>query len=292
MAELVELAEEVRDEERTFQGHFWRLEAQLEDGDIPGVRTELAAAARSAEELKQPAQLWYVAVTEALLALLEGDFVEAEALIARAHGLGKRAQSWEAEAYHRLQLYALRGAQGRLGEVEGVIARSLDEYPRYPVFRCVLASLYCELGRRDEGALVFEDLAADEFAALPRDEEWLFGMTLLASVCEALGDERRAAFLYEALLPYGDRNALSVPEHAAGSVSRSLGVLAAAMGRRDDATRHFEDALAMNARMGARPWVARTQHDYGRMLRPHDPERARAILGRAADAYRALGMTA
>jgi tetratricopeptide (TPR) repeat protein len=256
------------------------------------VRTELAAAALSAEELKQPAQLWYVAVTEALLALLEGRFAEAERLIERALGLGQRAQSWEALAYHRLQLYALRSAQGRLDEVEEVIARSLDEYPRYAVFRCVLASVYFELGRREEAVSVFEELATNDFASLPRDEEWLFGMTLLAPVCEALGDERRAAFLYEALAPYGDRNALSVPEHAAGSVSRSLGVLAAAIGRRDDAARHFEDALAMNARMGARPWVARTQHDYGRMLLAHDPERGRELLERAADAYRALGMTA
>ena len=294
--ELARLAAEADDEERTFQGHFWRLESLLELGDLPSVRTELRAAARSAEELKQPAQLWYVAVTEALLALLEGSFVEAERRIEKALGLGQEAQSWEALAYYRLQLYSLRSAQGRLDEFESTIQRSVDEYPRYPVFRCVLAALYRELDLRAQAASVFEELAAEDFAAVPRDEEWLFGMTLLAPVAEFLGDERRSARLYELLAPYGNRNVVSVPDVAAGSVSRSLGVLAGATGRWDEATRHFEDALAMNARMDARPWVARTQHDHARMLltrnAPGDDESADALLSRALDGYRALGMTA
>jgi tetratricopeptide (TPR) repeat protein len=120
-------------------------------------------------------------------------------------------------------------------------------------------------------------------------------MTILASVCEFLGDEPRAARVYELLAPFGDRNALSVPDVAAGSVSRSLGVLAAATRRWEPAIRHFEDALAMNARMDARPWLARTRHDYGRALlaraAPGDRDHARELLAQARDAYHELGMT-
>jgi hypothetical protein len=118
VAELAALLDEAGDEERAFQGHFWRLEAALEVGDLADVRAELEPAARIAQRLKQPAQLWYVAVTEALLALLEGSFGEAEGLIERALGLGQRAQSWEALAYYRMQMYALRSAQGRVDELE------------------------------------------------------------------------------------------------------------------------------------------------------------------------------
>ncbi len=295
VAELAELAGEVGDDERAFQGHFWRLEAALELGDLPSVRTELAAAERTAEELKQPAQLWYVGVTQALLALFQGRFADAEGLIERALGRGQRAQSWEALAYYRLQMFTLCSAQGRLDELEDPIRRSVDDYPGYPVLRCALAGLYCELHREAECAAVLRDLAADDFAALPRDEEWLFGMTILASVCEFLGDEPRAARVYELLAPFGDRNALSVPDVAAGSVSRSLGVLAAATRRWEPAIRHFEDALAMNARMDARPWLARTRHDYGRALlaraAPGDRDHARELLAQARDAYHELGMT-
>ena len=47
--------------------------------------------------------------------------------------------------------------------------------------------------------------------------------------------------------------------------------------------------------MGARPWLARTHHDRGRMLlaagRPGDRERAHAALAAARALYEQLGMT-
>ncbi len=53
---------------------------------------------------------------------------------------------------------------------------------------------------------------------------------------------------------------------------------------------HFDDALAMNARADARPWVAQTQYDYARMLHevggPDNTERTLQLL---ADCRRAAG---
>ena len=50
----------------------------------------------------------------------------------------------------------------------------------------------------------------------------------------------------------------------------------------------------MNASMGARPWLARTQHDYAEMLLardgPVDRDRARVFLDDARAAYHELGM--
>jgi hypothetical protein len=46
--------------------------------------------------------------------------------------------------------------------------------------------------------------------------------------------------------------------------------------------------------MGARPWVAHTQHDYARMLlarsQSGDRARARDLLATALETYRELGM--
>ena len=36
--------------------------------------------------------------------------------------------------------------------------------------------------------------------------------------------------------------------------------------RCNEASRHFEEALAVNEQMGARPWLAHTQADYSRTL--------------------------
>ena len=48
-------------------------------------------------------------------------------------------------------------------------------------------------------ARAFQELAAHDFADLPRDGRWLFCMVYLSEVCEALGDAARAAILYRLL---------------------------------------------------------------------------------------------
>jgi DNA-binding NarL/FixJ family response regulator len=50
-----------------------------------------------------------------------------------------------------------------------------------------------------------------------------------------------------------------------GSVSLSLGVLAALLGK-EEAPLHFERAIAVNDRVGARPFAARSRFQYARYL--------------------------
>jgi tetratricopeptide (TPR) repeat protein len=45
-----------------------------------------------------------------------------------------------------------------------------------------------------------------------------------------------------------------------------LGLLATTLRRWDDAEAHFQEALAMNTRLGARPWFAHTGLGYAEML--------------------------
>src|SRR5262249_49125325 len=79
-----------------------------------------------------------------------------------------------------------------------------------------------------------------------------------------------------------------------GAVARHLGLLAATLGRRAEAARHFEDALAANARMGTAHMLAHTQLGYAELLLAGgdaaDRSRAVDLLNRALDAAQALGM--
>ncbi len=167
----------------------------------------------------------------------------------------------------RLQLFLLRREQGRLDEIEETIRRSVQEYPARPVFRCALVLLLCDLGREDEARTALEHLAVGAFTDIPVDNEWLFCMSFLADASERLGSADHAGTLYDLLRPHAGRNASNADEISLGDVSRSLGNAAAVLGRWEDAVRHFEAALDANARMDARPWLARTRHDYARMLR-------------------------
>jgi tetratricopeptide (TPR) repeat protein len=96
------------------------------------------------------------------------------------------------------------------------------------------------------------------------------------------------------LLPYRDRVAVAYVECSTGSVARHLGLLAETLGRRDDAERHFEDALELNERIGARSWLARTQLDYAGMLLARDGQgdaaRARQLLDRCIETAAEIGM--
>ncbi len=292
--EQLQVATEAGDLERAAEGHEHRLTSLVWLGDIPGAKAELAALAKLAEELRQPSQEWFVAVYGALLALLQGQLDEAEVLITRALGLGRRAQSWNAAVSYGLQLYLLRREQGRLEEIEHLIRHSVDAYPTYAIWQCVLAQMAAELGHSDEARDVLDALAPEGFAKLPFDEEWSVGVGLLTETTHILGDADHAPVLYELLLPYPDRVALSYPEISTGSVSRNLGLLAAVMEHWDDAERHFEQALEVNERIGARSWLAHTREDYARMLlardKPGDRERSRELIEAADLAYRELGM--
>jgi tetratricopeptide (TPR) repeat protein len=292
--ELVRVSREAGDKERELQGHHYLCLCLLERGDMGGVREELEAKARLAEELRQPAQLWYLEAVRATLATLQGAFPQAEQLVERTFILGQRAERAMAVIYRAIGLYMLRREQGRLHEVEDAIRRGIRDFPTYFVLRCALAQLCTEIEREAEAREIFEALSRGDFGRLARNDEWLFSMCLLAEVAEHIGDSGRAATLYELLLPFERRTAVAAPEGCTGSIARNLGILAMAMGRWDAAERHFDDAVRMNEGMGARPWAAHTRFAYGRMLlsRADDGQRARAItlLSEALGAARDLGM--
>jgi predicted ATPase len=293
--ELIQVALEAEDTERAVEGYMDHLDASIELGDLAAAHADLEAVTILAEELRQPAQRWLVAVHRPVLALLEGRFDAAETLIAEARAAGERAENWSATVNSALQLYILRREQGRVAEVEQLVLRAAADYPTYPIWRCVLANMLAELGSTAEAQAELDALAADGFGGLPFDEEWDVSLCLLAETAARLGDSGRAARLYELLLPYADRVAVSYPEISMGSVSRFLGILASTCRNYDDAARHFEDALALTESIGARPWLAHTLDDYGHLLlcrgQPGDAEQAHDLLDRARAGYSELDMS-
>jgi DNA-binding CsgD family transcriptional regulator len=196
-----------------------------------------------------------------------------------------------------MQMFALRREQGRLQELAPVIRHFVQQHGVASTWRPGLALIYCELGREREARVAFEQLAARDFADVPHDSLWLTCMAYLAEVCAFLGDAHRAATLYRLLLPYNGYTVVVGGSHVCyGAATRYLGMLATTMERWEDAAQHFEDALAMNARMGARPWLAHTQYQYAVMFlarnQPGDRDTAMALLDEALATARALGMRA
>lgn len=292
--ELLELADRCGDPERLAAARFGWLHCQFERGDLARVHRGLERLATLTAALGQPAQLWLVAACRATLALFEGRFVEAQTLIDEALELGVHAQHRDAVLSQRVQLFTLRWQLGGLAGIEDLLRDAARAYPARPMFQCMLAILYSDDGRSADARTLLEALAADDFAALPFTNDWLFSMGFLAEVAYGLGDLERAGAIYERLGPYAAHHANTTDYIGTGSVARPLGTLAAALGRYDEATNHFERALEHNTRMGARPWVAHTQREWARMLCARagsgDHELADQLSAQALTTFGELGM--
>ena len=294
-AELRRVAEQTGDPELELEGAGWTVVDLLELGDVQGADIQIAAASKLAEALHRPIWLWWTSLFRCVRAQIAGEFAEAERLAADTLAIGRHGQAENATHYYAQAMFNIRREQGRLDEVEGAVRGFIELYPALPAWRAALALLLVELGRPQEARVEFERLAEAGFGTLPRDANWLIAVTLLAEVCGALGDGARAGELYGLLEPYAGRNVI-VGRAATcnGSASRVLGILASVRREWDVAERHFADALAMHARMGARPWTARTQVAYAEMLlarrRRGDRATARELLADAVLLADALGM--
>ena len=293
--EIVALAEAAGDRERALQGYRWRIVDLMQLGDIPAADAAIARHTRLAEDLRQPLYLWRSAMWQAMRTLMAGRFDDGERLAQQALAIGQRAQDPNAFPFYAVHMFVLRADQGRLGEQEAILEDFVSRYPALPAWRCALAYTYAELDRPDAARREFEHLAATDFTGLPRDANWLVGVAFLSQVCASLADVPRAATLYGLLRPYAGHN-VTVGDAVAwyGAVAHFLGLLAAAMGRWQEAARHFADTLAAHTRVGARPWLARTQHAYATMLAargaPGDREQALDLATRALATARDLHM--
>jgi tetratricopeptide (TPR) repeat protein len=294
--EVVRLAQEAGDPGVALEGRAWKILALLELGDIEAADREIESYAGQSGEQRTPRNRWYLHLVRSGRAFLAGQFAEGERLAAEAAAVqGEAGEQANAFMFFCAQMFTVRREQGRLEELETTLIGLAAQFATLPIWRCSLAVFHCEVGNPEAARREFEQLAAHEFAALPHDANRPAALALLSEACSLLGDPSRAAVLYKLLLPYAERNiVVATSAICYGPAARYLGLLAATLGRWEDAARHFAGALAMSETMGARPWAAHTQHDYARMLlargAPGDQQKAGELLEHALATARELGM--
>jgi ATP/maltotriose-dependent transcriptional regulator MalT len=165
-----------------------------------------------------------------------------------------------------------------------------------PSYRCALALAALRAGRSDEAGRLLGALAASEGegALDPRDPNHALNLALLAEVAAGARDAAAAERLHAALAPRRGRY-LHVPNLlAVGCASHWLGLLEALRGEGDRALASFEEALAVEERMAARPRVAAVHAEIARCLRargaPGDRDAARRHEASAQRVARGCGI--
>jgi tetratricopeptide (TPR) repeat protein len=291
---LLRLAARGGDRAIAFRAHAARVWDHLELGAMAAAEDDLEACDRLARELRQPSYDGLVTVFRATRAIVRGRLVEAEGLagtiLATGRWLGRAV-----DAIFFLQIMTIRYLQGRIGELVDPLRAFVAMNPGVPAARCGLALAFISLGLASEARGEVEQVLAQSLIDMPRDVAFLPAMVQLSEACALIGEGGWMQTLYDVLLPYAAFCAVfGNGASFLGSVSHYLGLLARDLGRHDDAARHLEQGLAVHAGMGAEPWLALSQVEYGALLlagrSPSDTERGRELVSRALATADALGM--
>jgi predicted ATPase len=295
--EMLKFSKNIRDRDLLHDIYSFRTLAVFDAGDRQEAEAAIERYRCLAEESHNPFDIALSTAHRAAWALTQGRFAEAERFAEQSFAIGRQLHAERATGMLGLQMFSLRREQGRLRELEPLVNYFLAQHQESATWRPGLAVIYSELGRRQAAHDQFEHLARFDFADIPQDSMWMGTMTYLTDVCSFLSDRPRAAELYQLLLPYAHLNVVMGSVAVCyGAVSRFLGSLATTLERWDDAQRHFDHALTMNAAFGARPFLAHTQYQYGAMLlandQPGDRQKAAALLKEALATARELGMRA
>ncbi|WP_394362174.1 AAA family ATPase [Amycolatopsis sp. SB7-3] len=273
-------------------GHKWRIDAALADGRMALVNDELVAVTTLARLTRLPLVRWHDLRLRSSVLALRGDLAEARELDLAAEELAdtELADDFSAKGMSyafRTQLVLLTGDPGDLRKD---YAGLLERAPHLPVTLVSRPLLSLLAGDLDEARVRYEQLVplvrSPEFAlhatgALPN----------LVPLVEAFRDVEMAEYLLRRLEEVRPTVSGGAGVFCTGSSLEHPARLNALLGRHDEAARLFEQAIAINEGIGARPGVAQARLLLAEVLVARgDFVRAQGIAREALDEFRRLAM--
>jgi hypothetical protein len=293
--EMAAAARATGDLEREMQANDFRAAGHIDEGDIAGAEEALQVSIRLAQQLAQPAQRWYAATVRAEITLLRGQLDRAEELAAEARRIGERAHANESRLCQLMQLCLIRREQGRAAEMLAVIDDLLALLPVYGmILRCFRASLALDCGRPDDARAFLDRQLQSGFADLQDLIIHRFMLALCAEMAHRLGHVEAAAALEPMLAAVPKAHLVSAAAASAGAASRYRGLVAAVLGRHEDAVLLLRQASAENRAAGAAVWSLRADLDLARVLCARDDQdaEARRLVTEVVRDAEARGLTA
>jgi len=295
LTEAKQLGAQLGDTEIRAEAMAWRDPALVAQCELEAARHEVAALREIALQTAQPFIIHVAEHYGSAIALGDGRLADAEASAQRSHEWGQLLTGRDSSGVYGIQMFSLRREQGRLDELAPVIRLLAADPGRTGPWRPGLVALLAELGMEDEARRELARTLHDGLDAY-RESLWLGSLAYLTDACSALGDEAAAAVLYPELAPFaGGQVMIGHLVACYGAADRLLGMLASTLGDAAGAERHFERAMALERRTGARTWLAHTAYEYARMLLAHRPaehDRAAALLAGSAGLAERIGMPA
>lgn len=286
------LALDEDDQQSELYARVWLTRDAAIRGDTETARAEAASSLELAERLRERYWLATACLNSFWLAALTGDWAAARAfsdagLAAQPHD----ARNLAVRAVLEYELGCVDAGHGsfeRLVDVMHAVDSPSSIEHASAAAAMALSGVLTGRGERLSSAAVTAEGTLRDPTRIPIFD--LYARIALAIVAISQDDAAAAADHYQALS--SQRGTILLPVLL--SADRLLGGLALTTGRADDACTLFESALSLCERAGYRPESARTAVDYASALRrrsaPGDAARAKALLDRASETSRALGM--
>jgi tetratricopeptide (TPR) repeat protein len=277
-------------------GHVWLVEAALQAGDLAAVDDELGRIEQFAAYRRHGVAWWHLHRMRATRAALVGELAAAaehnEAARAVAAQIGAFSMTGMYHSFNNL-LAHLRGTMDReTGEAALAVLR---QAPGIPLVRVFVPMVHALVGDRDLARATFE-----EFRHMPGTVEvgprWAALVTHIGHVALLLDDAETADRVYQELSGLAPCYMAdgSGTVFCGGARERVVGDLALATGRVDEAIARYADAIEMNARIGARPFLVLSRLGLARALatrdNPGDLAAARVLVTEAAAEFRRLDL--
>ncbi len=292
--ELTELARQLGDPLLEFHAGAATFLTATQQGDMQRADAGLEACTRAAERLGQPALRWRAAYCRTNRDLCAGRLVEAEAMLPASDALGEQGAQPDHPLFTQLPLAVIRLLQGRPEEAREALAALVKDFPGLPLMDAPLGWAAAEAGRFDEARRTLDFFAKDGFAGVSRNYAFMPTISFLSRLAVRLADREAATQLYELMLPHAEEVVTSQATWV-GPAAHDLGLLAATLGRYDEADTHFAAAAELEMRIGSRAILVHTRLEWGRALgyrgKPGDDARSLDLLKEALDGARELELT-
>ena len=284
---LEEAAAHLVDVEARLSAHLWRPSTGLETLDGATVRRQLRALDLLADESGSPRVAFFAASRRGMHALLTGDLDAAKAALRDAGAAGRVVGSADLDAVE----HTLRAGIARQAGDTAALATEAGSFEGFGLAEgigSVLAwgaVLWVAAGDADRARAVLHQLG--DFAAVPRDVDWLLTVCLLTDVAAAVGERAQAEVGLGLLTSYAGRGVIDAGGVAfVGVVDAVLARACALLDRSADAARWSASRTGRLTAGWARLWLPRHRRGVRRLpepgVVPPAARRRRHLVGRAA----------
>jgi DNA-binding CsgD family transcriptional regulator len=281
----IELAEQTRRPLAKLWGYGWLADSAIHRGDMAAAQLEMTGLRALADSTGLPLVRWHLLRRQAALAALVGNFDGWRRLAAQEASIAADWQDLSVWGTHFSQSLVVALLRGDPGELTPDWVDHLHLAPAMPpAAHGVFAAALFMVGRHDEARALYEPLIP--LVADAKSPQTVAAVHPLIELAPIFGDpDECRAIRHLVATRFGHSAVIGGGTVAfVGSVARVIAELELGAGAAEAAIPHFEAGLRLEARIGARPYVARGRMGMARALTATGQPRRAVELARAAAA--------